>query len=213
VKFLRRRPEDPSGNVRLHIGAGQRHLEGWINIDNQKLPGVDRVVDVRDGLPFSAVSSIFAEHFLEHLALDDGLAFLRECRSVLREDGILRVSTPNLTWVIATHYRLDESLPSDQGLFDCLRTNRAFHAWGHQFLYNRATLERALRAAGFADVTFHAYGESPNPELRGLEGHEKSGDVPELPHVLIAEAAGVAEHPAPLPAEWLAEFRRDLGSR
>ena len=213
VRFFRRAdPGDPVP-VRIHVGAGQRHLDGWINVDNQALPGVDRVVDVRQGLPFSNASAIYAEHFLEHLALDDGLAFLRACRSVLRPDGILRLSTPNLTWVLSTHYRLDDSLPADQGLFDCLRTNRAFHGWGHQFLYNRSTLAMALRACGFAEVSFHAYGESPHPELRGLEGHEKSDDVPDLPHVLVAEAEGVADSPAPLPEDWLSEFRRDLKAR
>jgi len=209
--FHRGGPGD--GPVRLHIGAGQRHIDGWINIDNQKLPGVDRVIDVRGGLPFSNVDAIYAEHFLEHLPLDDGLAFLKTCRAVLRPEGILRLSTPNLAWVIASHYRLDESLPPEDGLFDCLRTNRAFHAWGHQFLYNRSTLLLALNAAGFADVEYCRYGESPHAELRGLEGHEKSGDSPELPHVLVAEASGVAPAPAPLREDWLVEFRRDLGSR
>ena len=198
--------------VRLHIGSGQRHLPGWINLDNQQLPGVDRVVDVRDGLPFEDVAMIFAEHFLEHLPLEVGLFFLVECRRVLRPDGILRLSTPNLAWVLATHYRHDDALSQDQGLFDCLRTNRAFHGWGHQFLYNRASLDLALAAAGFAGVSFHAYGESPHPELQGVEGHEKSQDVPELPHVLIAEAAGRAD-PRPLPEAWLAEFRRDMDAR
>jgi len=213
VRLFRRSAGAPGMPVRIHIGAGQRHLDGWINVDNQSLPGVDKVLDVREGLPFSNVAAIFAEHFLEHLALDEGLAFLRACRRVLQPEGILRLSTPNLTWVIASHYRLDESLPADQGLFDCLRTNRAFHAWGHQFLYNRSALTLALRAAGFAAVEFLAYGESSHPELRGLEGHEKSDDYPGLPHVLVAEASGIADAPAPLPADWLAEFRRDIEAR
>jgi predicted SAM-dependent methyltransferase len=212
VSFFRREKPLPAGPIRLHIGSGQRHLEGWVNIDNQELPGVDRVVDVRDGLPFANVSTIFAEHFLEHLPLEAGLAFLTECRRVLAPEGRLRLSTPNLAWVLETHYRQDPSLPEDQGLFDALRTNRAFHGWGHQFLYNRASLSSVLAAAGFADVSFHAYGESPHPELVGVEGHEKSEDVPELPHVLIAEASGRAA-PRPLPEACLAEFRRDIAAR
>ena len=206
------RSKTPSGPVRLHIGSGQRHLDGWINLDNQDLPGVDRVVDVRRGLPYKGVAAIFAEHFLEHLPLEAGLDFLRECRRALAPDGVLRLSTPNLAWVLATHYRHDDALPQDQGLLDCLRTNKAFHAWGHQFLYNRAALSLALAAAGFAEVSFHAYRESPRPGLAGLEGHEKSDDFPGLPHVLIAEATGTAP-PRPLPEAWLAEFRRDLSAR
>jgi len=212
VTFWRRGNPSFAGPVRLHIGSGQRHLEGWVNIDHQKLPGVDRVVDVRHGLPFENVSTIYAEHFLEHLPLESGLGFLRECRRVLEPEGRLRLSTPNLAWVLATHYRQDAALSDDQGLFDCLRTNRAFHGWGHQFLYNRASLALALAAAGFAEVSFHSYGESGHPELAGVEGHEKSDDAPGLPHVLIAEASGVAA-PRPLPEEWLVEFRRDIAAR
>src|SRR6185369_14652782 len=94
--------------VRLHIGCGQQSLPGWINIDNQGLPGVDQVLDVRHGLPFRGVAAIYAEHFLEHLSLDDGLAFLSECRRVLADDGTLRLSTPSLEWVLTTQYRWHE---------------------------------------------------------------------------------------------------------
>ena len=108
--LFRKRPAgpDPSrGPTRLHIGCGQQAMAGWINIDNQGLPGVDQVLDVRNGLPFSGVAAIYAEHFLEHLSLDDGLGFLTECRRVLSGDGILRLSTPSLDWVVSTHYRWD----------------------------------------------------------------------------------------------------------
>ena len=212
VRLWRRERPGKAGSRRLHIGSGQRRLPGWINIDRQNLPGVDRVLDVTKGLPYDNLSAIYAEHFLEHLPLDAGLAFLAECRRALRSEGVLRLSTPNLAWVLATHYRPDPALPDDQGLFDCLRTNRAFHGWGHQFLYNRAALTRALRASGFSEVTFHAYGERDRPDFVGLEGHEKSDDAPGLPHVLVAEAAGKAV-PEPLPADWMAEFRRDLSAR
>jgi predicted SAM-dependent methyltransferase len=191
--------------TRLHIGCGQEALPGWINLDSRALPGVDRVLDVRDGLPFDDVSAIYAEHFLEHLSLEDGLAFLRECRRVLRPDGVLRLSTPNLDWVYATHYRTGPASSGETKLYDCFQLNRAFHGWGHQFLYNRETLESVLRAAGFTSVSFHRYGESPVAELTGLERHQTWEDTPELPHVIIAEASGSGP-PISLPEKLLGEF-------
>src|SRR6476659_306489 len=158
--------------VRLHIGCGQQSLPGWINIDNQGLPGVDQVLDVRRGLPFSGVATIYAEHFLEHLALDDGLAFLAECRRVLRDDGVLRLSTPNLDWVYLTHYRVGQWKDDEAPLLDCFQMNRAFHGWGHQFLYNAPMLAAALRSVGFASVRLLRYGESGLSELAGLERHQ-----------------------------------------
>ena len=207
----RRDPMEGSRERRLHIGAGRESLPGWINIDNQGLKGVDQVLDVRQGLPFADVAAIYAEHFLEHLSLDEGLGFLKECRRVLRPDGVLRLSTPNLDWVMLTHYRGATAEDSDART-DCLRLNRAFHAWGHQFLYNRAMLVAALRSAGFAETAFRSYGESDRPELRGLERHETWVDTAELPHVLIVEATGTAP-PVRLDGQELKEFREAMGSR
>jgi predicted SAM-dependent methyltransferase len=183
-----------------------------VNIDNKQLPGVDRVLDVTRGLPFENASAIYAEHFLEHLSLDEGLAFLAECRRALSDTGILRLSTPNLDWVYLTHYRVGSWADDGQALNDCLQLNRAFHGWGHQFLYNRVMLAGALRAAGFERVEFQRYGESGVAELKGLERHETWVDTPELPHVLIAEAAG-RRTPAPLPEKQLMEFREAIGTR
>ena len=207
----RREPEEGGGEKRLHIGAGRESIPGWINIDNQGLAGVDQVLDVRQGLPFADVVSIYAEHFLEHLSLDEGLAFLRECRRVLRPEGALRLSTPNLDWVVLTHYR-GPAVPDEDAKLDCIRMNRAFHGWGHQFLYNRATLAAALRSAGFAKTVFRTYGESDRPEMRGLERHETWEDTPDLPHVLIVEASGQTE-PGELDAKELKEFREAIGAK
>ncbi len=211
--FRRTRPEAaPSGRVtRLHIGAGQESIPGWINIDNQPLKGVDRVIDVRQGLPFADVASIYAEHFLEHLTLDEGLAFLAECRRALAPDGVLRLSTPNLDWVMLTHYRGPATGEKDAQV-DCFRLNRAFHAWGHRFLYNRATLSAAVRTAGFETTVFRTYGESGRPEFSGLERHRTWEDTPELPHVLIVEASGRATGGG-LDEQELREFREALGAK
>jgi predicted SAM-dependent methyltransferase len=209
--FRWKRLREEARPLRLHIGCGQQAIAGWINIDSKALPGVDRVLDVRRGLPFRLVSAIYAEHFLEHLPFDDGLAFLKECRRVLAPSGILRVSTPNLDWVYATHYRFSHS-SAEETLRDCFQLNKAFHGWGHQFLYNRATLEAVLKAAGFATIRFHAYGQSEIPELVGIERHETWQDTPEMPHVLIAETSGQAPG-EPLPDQMLKEFREAVDSR
>lgn len=189
MSIFARRP-DGEPPLRLHLGSGQAPIKGWLNLDIQALPGVDRVLDVRDGLPFANVASIFGEHFLEHLELEEGLACLAECRRVLADDGVLRLSTPNLDWVFATHYRMGQWDGDADAISDCFGLNRAFHGWGHRFLYNRPMLFAALRAAGFSRLTLHAYGESDRPELAGLERHERSGDAPDLSHVLIVQASG-----------------------
>ena len=174
--------------MRLHLGSGPQRLDGWVNVDNQPYPGVDRVLDVTAGLPFEDVQFIFAEHFIEHLPFEAATALMRECRRVLRDDGVLRLSTPNLDWVWASHYR--RVMTQEEAVLACFAINRAFRGWGHQFLYNETTLRSLLLDAGFADVVRCEYGESLHPELRGIERHEWQPDFDGFSHILIVEASG-----------------------
>jgi predicted SAM-dependent methyltransferase len=197
----------PMRAERLHIGSGPQILPGWTNVDNVRYPGVDRVLDVTGGLPFRDVRFIFAEHFIEHLDLHEAMYLLRECRRVLRDDGVLRLSTPNLDWVWATHYRVAASVE------ECFRLNRAFRAWGHEFLYNEPTIKAVLHDAGFAHVARREYHRSEHPELRDLERHARSEDFEGLADILIVEAWGRG---GATPSELEGprrEFFHDMGAR
>ena len=46
-------------SIRLHVGCGNKRLEGWINVDVEALPEVDVVADVRGQ----------AERLLQHCTL------------------------------------------------------------------------------------------------------------------------------------------------
>lgn len=181
-----RRPLQRHRVEKLHVGSGPLVREGWTNVDLERHPGVEFVLDVRNGLPFEDVSYIYAEHFIEHLTHDEGLRFMKECRAALKSDGVIRLSTPNLDWVWETQYRKPSSIE------DCFAINKSFRGWGHQFLYNVQALTAALHDAGFAEVQQRRYGESDDPVLRDLERHEKSLDSAELLHVIVVEARGVA---------------------
>jgi predicted SAM-dependent methyltransferase len=172
--------------LRLHLGCGRARMEGWVNVDIQPLPGVDRVADVTQGLDFADAEAIFAEHFLEHLPVDRAIAFLQESHRVLASGGWIRLSTPNLDWVWATHYRL-AGAPAEKRLA-AIVLNRAFHGWRHQFLWNREMLDECLRACGFDEVKWCRYGESEHAFFQGIERHETYKDAEDLQHVLIVEA-------------------------
>lgn len=197
----------------LHIGCGQVAIPGWVNIDNQPLPGVDQVLDVTEGLPYSGVSYIFAEHFIEHLSYSDAARFLEACRASLLPEGILRLSTPNLDWVWTTHYHRGAWRDASDEIGDCFNLNKAFRGWGHQFLYNMAALRSTLLAAGFAEIEVTSYGESRHERLRGLEKHETYIDDPDLPHVLVVEASGAGSREAPGLETPLADFLQATAAR
>ena len=194
--------------TRLHIGCGPQVLDGWTNVDNQPYPGIDCVLDVTLGLPFTDVEYIFAEHFIEHLSYDDALNFLRECRRVLAPDGVLRLTTPNLDWVMATHYQRETWTGDADAVAACFVVNRAFRGWGHQFLYNRQSLEAALQLAGFGVFESCAFGESSRAVFRGIERHETYPDTPTIPHLVVIEASGTSAGADATTNEVVAHFRR-----
>jgi predicted SAM-dependent methyltransferase len=190
----------PLGPLRLHVGCGTARLEGWVNIDFQALPGVDVVADVTQGLRFSGAEAIFAEHFLEHLRIDAAVDFLVEAHRSLAPGGTVRLSTPNLDWVMIHAYHPDA--PAERKPMEALVINRGFHGWGHQFLWNREILAQALAACGFEELAWCRWGESERPIYRGIERHETYPDSPDLPHVLIVEAVRGPARP-----DSLADFR------
>jgi predicted SAM-dependent methyltransferase len=197
----------------LHIGCGTNILRDWVNIDIVSAPGIDLVLDIRQGLPFDAAEYIFAEHFIEHLDFQSGLEFLQDCRRILTDRGVLRLSTPNLDWVWLNQYHYNAWADASEAVRDCFWMNRAFHGWGHQFLYNRQTLGEVLLESGFKTVECLSYGESRHAALRGLECHETYIDTPETPHIVVVEASGRSSTTSRLLAGPSAEFAQAMAVR
>ncbi|MFC1849281.1 methyltransferase domain-containing protein [candidate division CSSED10-310 bacterium] len=193
--------------MKLHIGCGSSILPGWTNIDIFPHPGVDHVLDVRDGLPFRDVRFIFAEHFIEHLDFDSALRFLRDCRSVLIPTGVIRLSTPNLDWVWKHQYHPEAWHSSSEAVRDCFWMNKAFRGWGHQFLYNTQTLAEIMLEAGFAAIEYTQYRVSRHPELQNIEQHDQYPDTPETPHVIVIEASGQSSQQSKMLQEPLREYK------
>ncbi|HQU43856.1 MAG TPA: methyltransferase domain-containing protein [Pirellulales bacterium] len=164
--------------LRLHFGCGANYLDGWVNLDSQRVPRVDIAWDLNDGLPLPDESCrlIYSEHVLEHFPVDRGLALLGECRRVLASDGMLRIAMPSLEHLVGKYvssdWRDQDWLRLPQFGFIQTRAemlNIAFRWWGHEWLYDREELHRRLREAGFDAVADLPWGESEIAELRGLE--------------------------------------------
>ncbi len=174
---------------RIHIGCGPHNImSGWWNVDVRQFPGIDEVFDVRQPWPWRGLRYVYGEHFVEHLELSEALSFLENAGTSLAPGGTIRLSTPNLAWVMLTHFRA-EVVSSEQRVEDTLFMNRAFHGWGHRFLFTKELLNSILSEMGFCNVSFHAYGESNVPDLRGLERHGGYSIANGQPSVIICDAS------------------------
>jgi predicted SAM-dependent methyltransferase len=199
---------------KLQIGCGGNVLGGWLNSDlnpvrslgvciaNRRAgegasghgprPLRDLVfVDATKPLPFrdGVFDYVFSEHMIEHIPFGDAQGLLREIHRVLKPGGLLRLSTPDLHFLIDLYgqqktevqqryvaWAVETFLPREQtpaGPLDAdtFVINNFVRNWGHQFIYDQKTLWSALASAGFSGMTRRQPGESDDVNLLGIESH------------------------------------------
>lgn len=167
--------------LKLNIGCGDVYFDGWVNIDLEAT-GSDLLHDVRKRLPYNdgEVSFIYNEHFIEHLSLEEGKFFLSECYRVLKVDGVLRISTPDLDYLIWKYvFRWKKQDWIKEYGYEWLGTkaemiNLAFREWGHLYLYNKEELIRRLEESGFSKIKRKPFGKSSHSELNHRETRRDS---------------------------------------
>ena len=205
----RRGPNERGGLRRIHVGCGPKNLlADWWNVDIRPFNGVDEVIDVTNAWPWSGLDYVYGEHFLEHLDLGDAVLFLIEAGTHLRPGGVLRLSTPALEFVWATHFELGD-VDDSRRVEQTYAANRAFHGWGHKFLFSRPSLERLLEGLGFAAVSFHDYGRSDDPNLRNIERHGGWHVAHGYPSTWIVEAVR-GDTPPTLPTSLAEEMEQQF---
>lgn len=169
---------------KLQIASGENFLNGWLNTDISPWQGVP--LNATKKFPFKdcTFDYIFNEHFIEHLTYAQGKYFLTECYRVLKPGGKIRISTPDLAFLLALERNKKNALHSKYiiwsaqkyGLKSASATsviNNFFQNWGHQFIYDYDALRHLLEQIGFNNVTRTQVGESTDIQLKNLESHGK----------------------------------------
>jgi SAM-dependent methyltransferase len=87
---------------KLHIGCGAHTLSGWLNTDYDPSTLAVMYLDATKVFPFpeETFDYVFSEHMIEHVSYKAGLHMLAECHRVLKPYGTLRISTPDLAFLI-----------------------------------------------------------------------------------------------------------------
>jgi predicted SAM-dependent methyltransferase len=213
---------------RLEIGAGPNGKPGWLATD--LLAGVGRngtrIVALnateRFPIPADCFDFIFIEHMIEHIGFDDGLNMLSECHRILKPDGVLRVVTPSLGFLLKV-------LSPDRGMLEeryrewsvttcevyppavtnAFFLNNFVRNWGHNFIYDHETLRLALTLAGFREVVICDLNASVHEPLHDLEAeHRLPPGFLKLESMVFEAVKGPAEDRPALPGRNLALGRR-----
>jgi predicted SAM-dependent methyltransferase len=189
----------------LNCGCGRMLQPGWVNTDRMpiaerdgrkaqlgRLARVDDAIYLRhdstERYPFEdeCFEWAYSEHFIEHLAPDEGTAWLADVRRVLRPGGLIRVSTPSLARYLKAYVDPDDpfcdenrevlastrffrgrEVPSRRGWM----VNTIFYSWGHRWIYDFEELKHALVSAGFdpATVVERSFFEGAVEEVAALD--------------------------------------------
>jgi predicted SAM-dependent methyltransferase len=146
----------------LQVGCGPHYLKGWLNSDLLDNPRRDIFIDITRPLPFpdASLDAVYAGEVIEHVSEPYGRQFLSEVFRVLKPNGVLRLTTPDLREICRLF--LDEHPGANIDQFgtvwkdgDYTRerwTNAQFRAHGHQFIWSFDYLVEAARQAGFQSV-------------------------------------------------------------
>lgn len=176
---------------KLHVGCGKHILSGWLNTDSYRqdpsLPVY--LFDASQKFPFADASFayVFSEHMIEHISYSAGLHMLSECLRVLKPLGVLRLSTPDLDFLLDLR-RPDKSPLQREYIRWAAETNTPdvpdptnvtflinnfVRDWGHTFIYDEKTLRQSLQLAGFGHLRKCDLQESSVECLRNLENETR----------------------------------------
>lgn len=170
---------------KLNIGIGGRVLNGWLNTDyyDSGLPTV-MYLDIKEHFPFEdeTFDYIFSEHVIEHISYRDGVNMLTECFRVLKTSGKVRISTPDLAFLVDLtrpeksdlqrayiKWAANTFIPGAPGDNEVFVINNFVRNWGHTFIYDENTLRGAMTSAGFKTITKFDQLESKDAALCNLE--------------------------------------------
>lgn len=180
--------------VLVEVGSGIAiHRPSYLHFDVRPVPSVDVVSDARY-LPLASkvVDQVYAAHIIEHLSYDGGRKFIEEASRVLRDNGRLELSCPDIarvTQIYSQTRNLNHRIATVDVLKSVLYGGQTHKFDFHRSGYDFTLLTETLKEAGFLDIRRLPPGSgipvTDRPEVRRLyelhlEAWKTSLQKPEL---------------------------------
>jgi predicted SAM-dependent methyltransferase len=184
--------EKLKGTTKLNVGCGDDLISGWLNIGLSRDAAYGKITIKNEALvlnfdmtrelpiPENSVKYVYASHFIEHLTFQDGIAILQRCYKVMKKDGVIRLTFPDMELWINNYYENDLkfferyrslSLPGEKAV--AVTKGEIFmsqvHGWGHKWAYDFESMRHILEKAGFTQIGRKKVFESLIPEIKDIE--------------------------------------------
>jgi predicted SAM-dependent methyltransferase len=136
--------------MKLHLGCGNKHLEGFINIDVRDIEGVDLIEDITllETFKEKTVDLIYASHVLEHIGRREYKKVIKRWYDIIKPGGTLRIAVPDFESV-TEHYNSNKELDK---LLGFLYGGQDYPQNYHYCTWDFQKLSDDLKEAGFKEV-------------------------------------------------------------
>jgi predicted SAM-dependent methyltransferase len=173
---------------KLQLGCGSNKLRGWLNSDLFPSGGDVLHLDATSVFPFpsNTFDFVFSEHMIEHIPYTAGQMMLEECYRVLKPGGTIRISTPDLNFVVGLYedeksdlqeayikWSIDNFVKWAPAASGSYVVNNFVRDWGHQFIYDEKSLSLSLSSARFSNIKRCSLNISDHDALSGLENETR----------------------------------------
>lgn len=145
-------PKNNDGKVLVHVGCGKTNSPEFINVDARPLAHIHIVTDDITSLPDfnnGTVDLVYMCHVLEHIKRKDLKSVLSEMKRVLKDDGILRLSVPDLDKLIEVYNASDNDI---NAISHQLMGGQDHEYNIHYSVFNHQRLTELLKEVGFRKV-------------------------------------------------------------
>ena len=135
--------------LKLNLGCGDIHLDGFVNIDSYPLPGVDVVCDIREiQYEENTVDEIVMFHCIEHFTLDDACLIIRKLFKILKPGGRVIMEGPDI-------FKCVKNCPTGEfdairGIFgDVAELRKMKDGFQHKWGWTGSLMQQEMTSAGF----------------------------------------------------------------
>jgi len=149
--------------MKLHLGCGDKILDGFINIDVRDIEGVDIVSDITKLETFddNSVDLIYCSHVLEHFGRNVYKKVLENWYKKIKDGGVLRISVPNFESIVEYYNTYRDIRP----LLGLLYGGQTYEQNYHYCAWDFNSISEDLKEIGFKEVIKYDWRKTEHSEL------------------------------------------------